>query len=151
MLIRGSTTVGRMSSRKYRAKIEILRAVLAAAREGEKKTRIMGLANLNWSSLDKYLTYCVDHGLLLQNNGGYQFTPRGQHALGVIDVILARGSELHDALHEFVQLAGIPPVAPGDSAGGLPLLVTREQDPVAHRWTGGPTLQAYRRAPRNRR
>jgi predicted transcriptional regulator len=94
--------------RKYRPKIEILRDVLVAAQQDEKKTRIMGLANLNWNSLDKYLTYCVERGLLMPENGGYRFTPRGQETLGVIEVILSRGTALDEALRTFARLAGEP-------------------------------------------
>ena len=93
-----------MSRRKYRAKIEILRDVLVAARRGENKTRIMGHANLNWSSLERYLSFCTERDLLLPKNGGFCFTPRAEQTLGVIDLVLARDSELNEALQELEQL-----------------------------------------------
>lgn len=95
-----------MRSRKYRAKIEILRDVLAAAKHEDKKTRIMGLANLNTSSLDRYLAYCVEHNLLLPQNGGFQITPRAEQTLEAINVVLSKDSQLSDAVEELGRLAG---------------------------------------------
>ena len=45
----------------YRSKVEILRDFLVAIQESGKKTRIIGLANLNPSSFRPYLRFCLAH------------------------------------------------------------------------------------------
>jgi predicted transcriptional regulator len=95
-----------MGSRKYRARIEILRDVLAAAQHEDKKTRIIGLANLNLASFDKYAAYCIEHGLLVSKNGEYKLTSRAEKTLGVIHVVLTKSSELAEALQEFGRVSG---------------------------------------------
>ncbi len=107
-----------MRPRRYRAKIEILRDVLAAAKREEKKTRIMGMANLNTTSIDRYLAYCVEHSLLLPQNGGFQLTARAEQTLEAINLVLSKGSQLNEAMGELVRLAGETPWG----RGGGPIL-----------------------------
>jgi predicted transcriptional regulator len=79
---------------------------LAAAKQQEKKTRIMGLANLNSTSLDRYLGYCIEHSLLVPQNGGFQVTSRAEQTLEAINAVLSKGSQLNEAVEEFARLAG---------------------------------------------
>jgi predicted transcriptional regulator len=93
-----------VTARKYRTKLRVLRDVLLASRKGSKKTRIIGLANLNRASFDSYMSFCLKSGLLEQHDGRYETTPRAEEALGIIDVVLARASELDAALQRLSSL-----------------------------------------------
>lgn len=95
-----------MPQRPYRSKLEILRDVLAAAKQGDTKTRIMCRAYLNSSSFERYLAYCLEHDLLLRENGGFQLTPRAEQTLQAINVVLNRGSQLEEAVQDLIRVAG---------------------------------------------
>lgn len=97
-----------MKPRRYRTKFEVLRDVLEASRHGSKKTRIIGLANLNHESFDSYVSFCLRNGLLVRRDGGYETTARAEETLGTIEVVLTKVSELDEALR---ALAGL--ISPG--------------------------------------
>lgn len=98
-------------SRSYRTKLEVLRDFLRAAQEPAPKTRIIGAANLNPLSFQKYLRLCTDHDLIMAVSGGYVATPRASPLLEAIDGLMLKTSELEEAfrLLERSALSGQAP------------------------------------------
>jgi predicted transcriptional regulator len=98
-------------SRSYRTKLEVLRDFLRAAEEPTPKTRIIGSANLNPLSFQKYLRLCTEHDLIMAVSGGYVATPRASPLLEAIDGVMLKTSELEDAfrLLERNALSARPP------------------------------------------
>jgi predicted transcriptional regulator len=85
-------------SRKYRSKIEVLRDFLTATQAGQKKTRIIGAANLNRRSFTRYADFCLERGLIVSRSGGYALTAQASQALKAIDEVLSVRNELSQAL-----------------------------------------------------
>jgi predicted transcriptional regulator len=87
-----------MKPRTYRTRLEILQDFLGAVRETGKKTRIIGRANLNPSSFQPYLDFCLALELVQDTPAGYQLTPRAGAVLEVTQRLLARSAEVDAAL-----------------------------------------------------
>ena len=83
---------------KYRDGLGIIADILHAAGSGTKKTRIMGMANLSYRLLEKYLGRTVQTGLLRLNDEGYEVTERGQNFLEKYDGFSSRYSKLESEL-----------------------------------------------------
>jgi predicted transcriptional regulator len=103
------------ADRRYRTKIEVLRDFLEAVRRTPRKTRVIGLANLNPVSFEKYLALSVALGLVDSASGGYQLTRRADVALESIQRFLDRSSALGTSLQD---LHGAFRLAPVDGPGG---------------------------------
>jgi len=106
------------SPRSYRTKLEVLRDFLRAAQEPAPKTRIIGAANLNPLSFQKYLRLCTEQDLVVAVSGGYVATPRAIPLLEAIDGLMHKTSELEDALRLVEQNA--PGGRPPDGVGSNP-------------------------------
>jgi len=63
---------------KYRDRLDIVADVLIAVGKGAKKTKIMYLANLSYSLLEKYLDETVGSGLIFFNHETYEMTEKGR-------------------------------------------------------------------------
>jgi len=102
---------------RYRTKIEVLRDFLHATRQESKKTRIIGVANLNPSSFQKYLEACTRLDLVRESSEGYELTPRAEVVLDRIERLLEKSSEAEaafQALDRFLRdsaLSGDSPPA----------------------------------------
>jgi predicted transcriptional regulator len=83
---------------KYRDGLGIIADILHAAGSGTKKTRIMGMANLSYRLLEKYLGRTVQTGFLRLNDEGYEVTERGQNFLEKYDGFSSRYSKLESEL-----------------------------------------------------
>lgn len=101
-----------MVVRKYRTKLEVLRAVLTATRTDASKTRIIGAANLNPDSFRRYLGFALRHGLLVEHNGRYRATPRAALVEEAIDEVLDKASQLELALRSLERSVAREPRAP---------------------------------------
>ncbi len=99
----------------YRTRIEVLRDFLRAVGREPKKTRIIGVANLNPTSFRQYLDRCVALGLVRSAGTGYRLTPRADALLESIDRLLAKSFEVETALRELHRVVG----------GTSPMLGTR--------------------------
>lgn len=88
------------ADRQYRSRIEILRDFLGAVRETGKKTRVIGLANLNPASYRPYLDFCLAHRLVELTPSGYRLTPHAGTVMDSIDRLVARSADLDAALLE---------------------------------------------------
>lgn len=66
---------------KYRSRIDIIADVLKIAATGAKKTRIMYIANLSHSLLEKYLTDAIKVGFVTAVDGGFETTEKGHSFL----------------------------------------------------------------------
>lgn len=86
------------ADRQYRSRVEILRDFLGAVRESGKKTRVIGLANLNPASYQPYLDFCLAHHLVQYTSEGYRLTPRADGVLEAIERLVARSAEVDAAL-----------------------------------------------------
>jgi predicted transcriptional regulator len=82
-----------------RRRVEILAAVLNSAVRGARKTRIMQLANLNYSLLEKYLEETIELGFLQFGNGSYETTEKGMRFLE----LYLRFSSKHSRLKEMLE------------------------------------------------
>lgn len=98
--VRGRGLLTHRGERQYRSRLEILRDFLEATRTAGKKTRIIGLANLNPSSFDFYRDFCVNLQLVEEIPGGYRLTARADKVLAAIERVVHRGAELDSALSE---------------------------------------------------
>lgn len=85
-------------TRKYRTRIEVLRDLLEASQKTGRKTRIIGLANLNPGYFETYARFCLDHRLLEFTTEGYRPTERTEPVLAAIRRVVSKSSELDDAL-----------------------------------------------------
>jgi len=112
------------ADRQYRSRLEILRDFLDATRDGGKKTRIIGLANLNPSSFQSYLDYCLALRLVQDTPVGYRLTPRADVVLDAIERLLARSAEVDAALLS-LQQGCEGTVAPGVAPKGALRYVSR--------------------------
>ena len=83
---------------KYRDRLGIIADILHAAGSGSKKTRIMGVANLSYGLLQKYLWATVHSGFLRVNNDGYEVTEKGRAFLEKYLDFSSRYSKLEDEL-----------------------------------------------------
>lgn len=83
--------------RSYRSKIEVLRDFLKAAQEPVPKTRLIGTANLNPVSFQRYLRICTERDLITTVSGGYVATPRARPLLDAINGLMLTTTELERA------------------------------------------------------
>jgi len=83
---------------RYRSKIEVLGDFLGAVDQARKKTRIVGLANLNQASFEKYLAFCLDLCLVETRPDGYHLTAKAAAALGALERIVAKSAEVDRAV-----------------------------------------------------
>ncbi len=100
--------------RAYRSKIEVLRDFLRAARDPAPKTRIIGAANLNPASFQRYLKICTEHDLIVSVSGGYVITGRASPVLEAIDALIGKRDDLDRAyrhLHHQALARHSPPTA----------------------------------------
>jgi len=95
-----------MGSRKYRTKIEVLGDFLEATRQAPTKTRIIGLANLNPLSFQKYLGFCLALGLVEATPRGYRTTSRAGDVLEAIRRVQRESSEADSAIQELQKTFG---------------------------------------------
>lgn len=84
--------------RTYRTRLEVLHDFLEASRRTTRKTRIIGLANLNPGYFDIYAQFCLDHGLLELTTDGYRSTELAEQVLVAIRRILSKTAELDGAI-----------------------------------------------------
>jgi len=120
----GTTLPADRGDKQYRSRLEILRDFLDATREGGKKTRIIGLANLNPSSFQSYLDYCVALRLIQDTPAGYRLTPRADIVLDAIERLLSRSAEVDAALLALQKgVEGAP--TPGSPSKGALRYVSR--------------------------
>ena len=85
---------------KYRRGFEIIADILKAAKNGAKKTRIMYIANLSHSLLEKYLAKTIDIGFIIWNNDCYQVTERGELFLERFEQFFSRYSKVQRELEK---------------------------------------------------
>jgi hypothetical protein len=92
------------SSGRYRTKIEVLRDIVRAATSEKRKTRIIGMANLNQVSFQRYSALGVSLGLLEPSGSGLAATPAAEEWLGAVDTILSKSSEVAAAIDTLYRL-----------------------------------------------
>ncbi|MEM2211529.1 MAG: winged helix-turn-helix domain-containing protein [Nitrososphaerales archaeon] len=61
-----------------RSRLDVIAAILEAALYGEKKTRIVYHANLNFKLIKKLLPILINKGLIEQAGNGYKTTEKGK-------------------------------------------------------------------------
>jgi predicted transcriptional regulator len=88
---------------RHRRRLDILAAVLNAAGDGAKKTRIMRAANLSYKVLGKYLDETVGIGFLRFNDGGYEVTEKGRGFIGQYNRFYSRYSTVRNSLESLVS------------------------------------------------
>jgi predicted transcriptional regulator len=81
-------------SRRYRTKLKILRDFLLAASKERKKTRIMYAADMNPLTFKKYLSDCMEQGLIRCKNNEYFTTEKGFKTLNMCERILEKIEEI---------------------------------------------------------
>ena len=87
---------------KYRDGLRIIADILHAAGSGTKKTRIMGLSNLSYRLLEKYLGQTVQNGFLRLNDEGYEVTKKGQAFLEKYEDFSSKYSKLESELQSAI-------------------------------------------------
>jgi len=83
---------------KYRGRLEIIADILNAAEKEGKKTRIMYIANLSYSLLEKYLTEVLGMGFVNVINNNYELTEKGRIFLEKFGQFSSRYSKLTEEL-----------------------------------------------------
>lgn len=99
-----SGRIGMGVQRRYRTKLEVLRDLVVAASREPRKTRIIGLANLNRTSFDRYMRLALSLGLIEHRAGGYAPTALADGWVDAVDSVLGKGSELSTALGQLTQI-----------------------------------------------
>ncbi len=84
--------------RTYRTRLEVLHDFLDASRRASRKTRIIGLANLNPAYFDSYARFCVEQHLLEVTREGYRPTELADQVLAAIRQVLSKTAELDGAI-----------------------------------------------------
>ncbi len=84
--------------RTYRTRLEVLHDFLDASRRASRKTRIIGLANLNPAYFDSYARFCVEQHLLEVTRDGYRTTELAEQVLAAIRQVLSKTAELDGAI-----------------------------------------------------
>lgn len=100
-----------MAQARYRSKLEVLRDLLAATRHASRKTRIIGLANLNPATFQKYIGFARAQGLVEETDGNYRLTDRAERALGVLQELMAKSNELDSAVQLLERSTYLGPIA----------------------------------------
>jgi predicted transcriptional regulator len=103
---------------RNRGRLEILHDFLEAARREPKKTRIIGLANLNPASFEKYLRYCLELDLMRVTPGGYRLTPRADVAQLAIRRFMEKSQELDGAFRDLQRTFGTLGLSSAGDRGG---------------------------------
>jgi predicted transcriptional regulator len=108
--------------RAYRTHLEVLYDFLDACRRTPRKTRIIGLANLNPRYFGIYAQFSLDLRLIEWTGSGYRSTERTVPAMNAIRRVIAQSAELDEAIRALqVMVPGaLPGAAP--AAGREPLL-----------------------------
>ena len=107
---------------RYRTKIEVLRDIVRAASTEQRKTRIIGMANLNQGSFQRYASLGVSLGLLKPTQIGLMATPAGEEWLGAVETILSKTSEVAAAIESLGRI----------THGGHPGAAARERPKPAY-------------------
>jgi predicted transcriptional regulator len=84
--------------RTYRTRLEVLHDFLDASRRASRKTRIIGLANLNPSYFETYAQFCLEHHLLERTAEGYRSTELADQVIVAIRRVLSKTTELDGAI-----------------------------------------------------
>ena len=92
------------TGRHYRTKVEVLRDLLEATRQQEGKTRIIGRANLNEISFERYALLALTEGLLARAERGFRITPLGEAWVGAANRMLTKQDEFQRALKDLTRL-----------------------------------------------
>jgi predicted transcriptional regulator len=82
---------------RYRTKLEVLRDFLEAVNQNPHKTRIIGLANLNPGSYERYRELTRHLGLVAIGSEGCYLSTRGATALDALRRFSDKSSELDQA------------------------------------------------------
>jgi predicted transcriptional regulator len=75
---------------KYRRRDEIIRSILdSTTGDGSTKTRIMYSSFLSYPQLIEYLSYLIDHSLIVHDNSAkiYRITAKGLKLLNICNEI----------------------------------------------------------------
>jgi len=73
---------------RRRARHDIIIGILKAAKDGEKKTRIMQKAQLSFHQLEEYLNALNDAGFITEMSGVWKTTEKGLHAIEACEICL---------------------------------------------------------------
>ncbi len=109
----------------YRTRVEVLRDFLRAVRQEPKKTRIIGLANLNPSSFRRYLNFGIAFDLVRPTPGGFRLTVRAEAVLDSIERLLAKTAEFESILGELYRSLGGAPLGQGPRSSSHGRTVSR--------------------------
>lgn len=80
--------------------MDIIADILKIAANGAKKTKIMYIANLSYSLLEKYLEQTIDMGFVQANGDSYEVTEKGRDFLGRYAQFSGRYLELEGQLEK---------------------------------------------------
>lgn len=123
-----------MARARYRSKLEVFRDLLVATRHASKKTRIIGLANLNPSTFQRHMAIARAQGLVTVAAGGFQLTQKADQVLAALQELMAKSNELDNTI-QFLERSGLPPAGTRWSDG----TVLRQVSRLAWGETGGPS------------
>ena len=87
---------------KYRDRVRIIADILKVAREGARKTKIMYIANLSYSLLEKYLRETTAMGFLSYDNYAYQVTDKGLVFLEKYDDFSSKYSHVENEVQKML-------------------------------------------------
>lgn len=96
------------SSRTYRTRLQIIRDILLAARNGNNKTGIMRVANLNPAYHGRYILSLEESGYLKKYDSKYYTTPDGEKVLADIERIILLSKEFENALANLKWVGKVP-------------------------------------------
>ena len=89
--------------RKNRDRLSLVAAILDAASAGATKTRIMYMANLSYSLLEKYLETSIKLGFLGHEGSNYTLTETGRDFLKKYNHFIGRYSKGQNVLNNLIN------------------------------------------------
>ena len=94
------------NGRAYRTRLEVLRDILGVPGDEANKSRIIRLANLNPTAFDRYVTFCLETGLLELEDNRYRKTGVSLPAIQAINLVLSKAGELGCAIRDLGMTLG---------------------------------------------
>lgn len=89
---------------KKRNSATILCDVIRAAYNGARKTHIMYRSNLNPTILEKYLRFCLEHGLIEREGIGFRATIKGTEVVRRLEEIENLKRDIEEIKRQAKQL-----------------------------------------------
>ncbi|EZQ10624.1 hypothetical protein CM19_03945 [Candidatus Acidianus copahuensis] len=87
---------------RKRDKFDIIYSIFKASKTGVKKSKLANLANLSYELKKKYLLTLINAGYMVERDGMYYLTNKGQEYLKQIELYLLYKKKLQEILDDIL-------------------------------------------------